>query len=58
MVVSGQLIDPAALLPENSTGTHPITGSVGPTAGLDVFREEKYLFALPEFEPRIVQPPV
>jgi hypothetical protein len=40
MVVSGQLIDPAALVPENNAGTHRITGSEGTIAGLDVFGEE------------------
>ena len=57
MVVSGQLNALADLLPENNASTHRIAGWVGPIAGLDVFGEEKYLFALTEFEPRIVQPP-
>jgi hypothetical protein len=56
MEVSGQLNAPAVLLPGNNAGTHRIAGSVGPTAGLDVFGEEKNIFALPVFEPRIVQP--
>jgi hypothetical protein len=50
MKVSGQLIAPAALSQEKSTGTHWIGGWVDPRAGLDA------VIHLPGLEPPITQP--
>jgi hypothetical protein len=37
-------------------GTHWIGGSVGPTAGLDAFREKENTLPLPGFEPKTATP--
>ena len=48
MEVGGKLPAPAAVPPRNNAGTYQTGGWVCPTSGLDVLKEEKNLFSLPD----------
>lgn len=58
MDMSGQLYTLASIPLGKETGTHSTGGWIGPTAGLDIWRREKYLVPCWELNDSCVVQPV